>query len=398
MCSQEVNNNVEVNENSPEQLTSSTENPIIQNKSDFEVFREIIRQKKLNSQTETLGTQMNEQSEKDQMGTDAPKSEDQSSTAENTTGVYSGNDLLNMPIDNTPHLWEPIIFKQGLMVLTGSSDVGKSSFLRDLAIAIALKETSFLDHPLNVEHGRVIYYTTEENQSSISTCLRRQSTRIGKKDLSGLKYIFSIENPWDTILKEMNRGPVDAIIIDCFADLFDGNINDNGQVRSYLQEISELSVRTKTLFILLHHNGKRTEYGAPSKNSMIGSQGFEAKVRLVLEIRKEGDTTRSLWITKGNDIAESKKRQGMQLNFDENQHFTFVGKSDYVSTSINNKFAGNKEKIVASIVSLLAQNEKISYDKILLQLQKEFPTSAPSKGTLCKWIKEIKDNNISKAA
>ncbi len=404
MCDQNMQEgNQKTNNDSPKKATTETNVNDNTTNEDIQRIRDMIQRNTLNRQT--LPVKVN---------TDEEKNEEENAKEENTKEenteekkkkidpklklVFTGEDLMNLPIDKTPHLWEPIMFKEGLVALTGSSDVGKSSFLRDLALAIVLKEPTFLNHPLNATHGKVIYYTTEENQASIATCLRKQKERIGKKDLTGLKYIFSMEKPWNVITNEMKKAPVDAVIIDCFADIFEGNLNDNGDVRRYLQEISELSVGTNTLFILLHHNGKRTEHNAPSKNSMIGSQGFEAKVRLVLEIRKDGDTTRSLWMLKGNHLPESMKKQGMQLNFDENQHFTYAGKCDYVSTSINNKFLDSKEIMVAHINVLLSQDPKISQDKIQANLKNKFPKSAPSKGTVCKWVKELKNKQLHKAA
>lgn len=389
MCDQNMQGeNQKIHNDSPLKVTNETSINSDTTSDDTQWIRDIIEKNTLNRQS--LPIRENSKVEEDE--------KEKEKVDLKLKVVFTGEDLMNLPIDKTPHLWEPIMFKEGLVALTGSSDVGKSSFLRDLALAIVLKESTFLSHPLNATHGKVIYYTTEENQASIANCLRKQKERIGKKDLTGLKYIFSMEKPWNVIIDEMKASPVDAVIIDCFADIFEGNLNDNGDVRRYLQEISEVSVATNTLFILLHHNGKRTEHNAPSKNSMIGSQGFEAKVRLVLEIRKDGDTTRSLWMLKGNHLPESMKKQGMQLNFDDNQHFTYSGKCDYVSTSINNKFVDSKETMVAHIIDLLGTNSKLSQDKIQAELKKKFPKSSPSKGTVCKWVKEIRDKQIAKAA
>ena len=314
--------------------------------------------------------------------------------------VYSGNDLMNLPEDTTPNLWEPFMCKQGLVALTGSSDVGKSSFLRDLAIAIALKETSFLDHPLNVQHGKVIYYTTEENQSSISSALKKQKDRIGKQDLSGLKYIFSMEDPWKVILGELKASPTDVVMIDCFADIFEGRLNDNGDVRAFLQDINTVCIETGCLFILLHHNGKRTELNAPDKNNIIGSQGFEAKSRLCMDLRKEADGTRTLWFTKGNNIPDSMKKEGLKLKFDENQHFTLIGKSLYVAATVNNKYKFSKVKIMDSVAVIEERCGKLSYDKILVELRKEYGASTPSKGCFVGWMKErksLEDDDIGQS-
>ena len=302
--------------------------------------------------------------------------------------VVTGTSLLTMPPDSTPNLWDPFLKKQGLTTLTGSSDLGKSSFLRQLAISVALKKDAFLGHPLNVRHGRVIYFTTEDSQASICELLQKQLKHINPGDLSGLCYVFNAEEPLKVIEQQLKVAPTDVVIVDCISDIFDGQMNDIGSVRRYLNKFNKLSLTYDCLFIFLHHNGKRTDTNAPHKSNIIGSQGFEAKMRLVMELKKEGDTQRNLWFTKGNYLPENIKKHSLQLEFDELQEFTYVGKSQVYTAKNNNKFISSKNNILQSIQEIQDKG-KISQDNLLVELRKLYPDHAPSKGTLNKWLREI---------
>jgi len=313
--------------------------------------------------------------------------------------VYTGTELLNMVPNKIPYLWNPFINKQGLIALTGSSDVGKSSFLRQFAIAIAMKEKDFLGHKLEVKHGRVIYYTTEDSQVSINILLKKQLPTVDPKLLTGLCYIFNTENPLRIIEDQLKEASTDVVIIDCFADIFDGQMNDISSIRRFLNKYDKLSLEYDCVFVFLHHNGKRTELVNPSKNHIIGSQGFEAKMRLVMELRKNGDNSnRSLWFTKGNYLPESQKKVALELKFDDKQEFTFIGTKATVNLGLNNSRKFNdadKSKIMLEVKKHL--NKKLSLDKVIDELKKVGFNAIPSKGTLHTWIKESKSVQSTKS-
>ena len=66
---------------------------------------------------------------------------------------------------------------------------------------------------------------------------------------------------------------------------------------------------------------------APSKNNAVGSQSFEAKMRLMFEFRldRERDDLRHLCIVKGNYIPAEAKKASYVLRMDENFCFSATG-------------------------------------------------------------------------
>jgi RecA-family ATPase len=252
--------------------------------------------------------------------------------------LFTATELLSMKQNDIPYLWKPFLVSQGLAALVGSSDVGKTSFLRQLAIYIVLRKTQFLGHDLNVRHGRVIYFSTEDNQVSVNALLKKQIDKsINPLDLKGLCYIFNTDNPLKVIEEQLKAEKTDLVIIDAYSDIFEGNSNDLGNVRRFLNKYEKLAQENDCAIVFLHHTGKRTELGSPSKNNIIGSQGFEAKMRVVWDLRKQdGSSSRFFQITKGNYLPESRKSKSMELLFNIKQEFEFNGQ--YVDkNNFNNK-------------------------------------------------------------
>ena len=64
----------------------------------------------------------------------------------------SAFDLFNKNIEVIPSLLEPFLQKTGLASLVGASDSGKSTFLRQLSVSIAMNLKTFLGFPLNSKY------------------------------------------------------------------------------------------------------------------------------------------------------------------------------------------------------------------------------------------------------
>ena len=104
-------------------------------------------------------------------------------------------------------------------------------------------------------------------------------------------------------------------------------MNENNRVRSFLNQFSQLAVKHSVLILFLHHTGKRTESLNPSKHNAIGSQGFEAKMRLMMELRPDPAEydLRHLCIVKGNYLPAEYKHDSFVLRFSPGLNFTATG-------------------------------------------------------------------------
>ena len=208
-------------------------------------------------------------------------------SAAELSGEITGEMLLMKQIKEIPTLVEPLFPKVGLACLAGSSDTGKSAFLRQMVMATSAGLKSFLGMKLNVVHQSAYYVSTEDDETATAYLLNRQNTdlNIPPADLRNLRFVFESENIVAELDKRLAVHPADLIVVDCFSDLYTGNMNESNQVRLFLNQYSQLANKYQCLIIFLHHCGKRTEKFLPSKHNLLGSQAFEAKMRLVLELR-----------------------------------------------------------------------------------------------------------------
>ena len=243
--------------------------------------------------------------------------------------LVNGYDMLNLSTEQMDYLVDPILPRVGLAALVGTSDSGKSTLLRGLAMAVASGSAEYLGFPLRPKHKSAIYISTEDDASAVGVLMQRQLDELGaaKESYTSLDFIFEIDNLVENLDKMLEDKPRDLVVVDAFADLYTGPMNENNRVRSFLNQFSQLAVKHSVLIIFLHHTGKRTESLNPSKHNAIGSQGFEAKMRLMMELRPDSveHDLRHLCVVKGNYLPSEYKHDSFVLHFSPGLNFTATG-------------------------------------------------------------------------
>ncbi len=298
----------------------------------------------------------------------------------------TGEHLLSSELESIPCLIEPIFQKVGLACLAGSSDTGKSALLRQLAISVVSGQNTFLDFNLKPTYKSVIYVSTEDDLNSTAFLLKKQFLLKDPKLLNGLRFLFDSENVLNELEIRLKRKPADLVIIDCFADVFKGNLKETQEIRTFLNLFQQLASKHKCLILFLHHTGKRTETLEPSKNNLLSGQGFEAKMRLVVELRADlsNPVFRHLCIVKGNYLPGKLKRESFCLKFNE-QNFVFEDtgeKTPFENLIKNDKLDADKAKFVEAsklklegknydqIAQLIGYESKSSVSKLLARAKK----------------------------
>ena len=86
----------------------------------------------------------------------------------------TGEELLKMKVEKMDFLIDGLMQRVGLVAIAGSSDVGKSTFLRQLATSIVLDKSEFLGFKINSKHKSALYISTEDDKEAIAYLLNKQ--------------------------------------------------------------------------------------------------------------------------------------------------------------------------------------------------------------------------------
>ena len=105
-------------------------------------------------------------------------------------------------------------------------------------------------------------------------------------------------------------------------------MNDSNIVRSFLTKYNNLVNQYGVTIVFLHHTKKSSEGMKPNKNSILGSQGFEAKMRSVMMLTKDKDdvSLRHLCVVKNNYLSPKEKNFSYVIKFNDDQSFESTGK------------------------------------------------------------------------
>ena len=247
--------------------------------------------------------------------------------------LFIGADVIkNKDYDSIEFLVDKLIPQGTLCALVGESDTGKSSLLRQLALSLVYGDSDFLGFKLKESCRNVIYVSTEDGEMATSVWLNKYfGEEIAKDDrLSKLKYVYNTEGIIKNLREVVSTNCVDLIIIDSYADLFTGSMNNSNEVRSFLNMYNNIANEFGVTVVFLHHTKKASAGMVPNKNSILGSQGFEAKMRSVLMLTQDDsdESLRHLCIVKNNYLPESEKSMSYVLRF--NEHLAFDIASDRV--------------------------------------------------------------------
>ncbi|SEW35745.1 AAA domain-containing protein [Chitinophaga sp. YR573] len=311
-------------------------------------------------------------------------------SVDNYKGAYTAKELFQLNIQEVPFLVENLIPQSGLCCLTGSSDCNKSTLLRQLSFEIAMGLETFLGFKMNPKYKRVVYISTEDDFKSIAALIRKQyPDGMPDEIFDRIYFIFNTEKHIQELKEYFSKNRVDAVIIDTWTDLYGGDLNQSNKVRASFDIYSQLANIYGCAFIFIHHKGKRTEDKSPSKNNLLGSQGIEAKMRTLIELRREAGNRRLLTVVKGNYTSDDIKGKSFLLELNNSMRLQRV----QVATNEILSFENVKtEKDEMKKISAKLRGDGLSFEKVHKHLQEKYGTNAPGLTTLKNWTKDQSDS------
>lgn len=232
--------------------------------------------------------------------------------------VTTAQQLIENEITEIPWLWDRLIPLRGLTFVSGSSDTGKSTFLRQLSLAIVAGESEHLGRRINGGYRNIIYVSTEDDILSLSPRIKREKDyfRSGT-NFDNLRFIFDNENLLGRLRDEYSRQNADCIVLDAFGDIFEGDINSSTATRSFMNDYKNFADEAGCAVVFLHHNRKAAASGNPDKSDLLGSMAIEAKGRSVLMLSQSDSRVdrRVLRVVKGNYLTPEEKKVNYELSF-----------------------------------------------------------------------------------
>ena len=222
-------------------------------------------------------------------------------------------ELYDRNITEVPWLWENYIPRKELCCLAGPSDSCKSTLQRQLACALARRDKEFLGFALNPIHGKVLYVVSEDSENAVSMMVRRQNTSRAA-NLINVHYCFTAtpQNILNTLKMCFDKHSYDLVVIDVWMDFFLGNPNSVADIRTGLFPFAEFAKSRDASILMTHHINKAASSNEPHKNSLSGSQGFESRMRSVVDLRAKDDKYQ-LTIVKGNYCPTDLKNRPWML-------------------------------------------------------------------------------------
>jgi RecA-family ATPase len=263
--------------------------------------------------------------------------------------VKNAKDSVEMLINN-------FLPKVGLAGLIGESDIGKSTLLLVLALFVSRKMAEFLGMQMNVEHGRVLYVSTEDDESNFGPRVKKlcKKYEISEEELENIEFFFtddyeSVEKNLDSFL---SSSKFDLVVIDAFSDILNEDGNNATAVRKVLRSLSAITAKHKCLILILHHTRKSAR-NEPGKHDVLGSSAFEAKMRTLIGLYSGSEPNEvKMKILKGNYLSPEDKQAVRYLSFVD-QHFTLKNVSIEVKSEIPRESKAEKaKKIISELLEL----------------------------------------------
>ncbi|MGQ7852776.1 AAA family ATPase [Pedobacter sp. WC2501] len=271
----------------------------------------------------------------------------------------SALDLLNDKNIKQSYLIEGLIAVGEVGLVVGPSDTGKSILTRQIALSIALKKDNVIDLKLNTKYNRSIVVSTEDNKASWKDKIEKYNlTKDERSDLSNLSIVFDEQFTPKALEEELKNNPADLVVIDVFTDLFTGDINNAISVRMFFKPYKVIAQKYGSAVIFIHHVSKKGEQSSPSKLNVSGSQGIEATMRYVLELRKDPNdvNARHLIITKGNNFTPQEKNISRKLKLLPTLEFENTGETASLENLGNTKSHGKDPAVIERVMELRAEN------------------------------------------
>lgn len=206
--------------------------------------------------------------------------------------------MLSEPPEAVSFVWDDTLPTAGFSICSGKPKTGKSTFARNLAVAVA-NGVEFLGRPTT--RCRVLYLGLEEKRPEIAAHFRRMAVDTARI------LVHTGRTPHDAILGleaailEFDPG---LVVIDPLSRIVRvPDFNDYGPMSRGLEPLIDLGRKTGAHILALHHDSKMDRNGG---DALLGSTAIFAAVDCHIQIKKR-EQRRTVLTTQryGTDLPET---------------------------------------------------------------------------------------------
>lgn len=284
--------------------------------------------------------------------------------------LITAGEVFDMEMAKTDWLWENFIPYGHLVMIAAPADVGKSILCRQLSYSISAGRSEMLGRCLNPKTRRVIYVSTEENLSDWKTKLDLLELSAEEKESISKNLLIAVDinDVFRVIKEEVEKSPVDLVVLDVLMDLYQEDLNNPIKVRQFFAPFKKLAEQFGLSIIFVHHVSKAGEdKGGFQKTQVLGSTSLVGGPRSVLLINRdrENNSLRVINITKGNLISDEEKNKLLKVRL--NANLLFELSSEETKSNVPYKIP----EAVKERVHLLSTEEKLSVRQITEKIVSE---------------------------
>lgn len=190
------------------------------------------------------------------------------------------NEFLNMDIPPVEYWIEPVLPKNGKVMVSASSNVGKSMFVMNLALAMTCNIPLAFEK-FKVNPARVLYLDLEMGESPMKD---RFQTMCRKNNLS-TDTLFVKHLPCADLLNDeqcnnlrkcIAEAKADVVILDPLGHAWAGDENSGDQVAKFTSRMNEIISERKVSFLIVHHWRKAKKEAKEGGEMAAGSYKWTA--------------------------------------------------------------------------------------------------------------------------
>lgn len=228
-------------------------------------------------------------------------------------GIYIGNtqntqnfpltlttldDLLAEPKIENSYVWNDTFIDGGFSIVSGKPKSGKSTFIRNLCVAIA-NGKPFLGR--TTRPGRIIYLCLEEKRDQIADHFRR----LGATGLDILIFTGTLPTPESVAIQNaIEAEKPSLVVIDPMSRVIRAaDFNAYGEMARAMEPLINAARATNCHITCLHHDSKMERTGG---DALLGSTAIFGAVDCHIQIRKRENARTALSTQRyGVDLEET---------------------------------------------------------------------------------------------